>query len=328
MAQVCVIGSNSFSGASFCAYLLGRGIDVLALSRSVQPSNVFLPYTWQSYDASIRTEQVDLNHDLDRLLSLLNRCKPSFIVNFAAQSMVAESWENPADWMTTNVVSLARFAERLRHLDFLERYVHVTTPEVYGSTSGWVTEHAVINPSTPYAVSRAAGDMLMKIYQEMCDLPVVSTRAANVFGPGQPLYRIIPRTIFSVLTDRRLQLHGGGMSSRSFIHIDDVCEATWKVANEAPIGETYHISTDKIITIRELVEMLCEMLDVRFEETVQSSSERMGKDEAYWLNSEKLRQLGWVDRIPLEAGLASVIAWVRRELQSLSQAPYDYMHKP
>ena len=213
-------------------------------------------------------------------------------------------------------------------LDFLERYVHVTTPEVYGSTSGWVTEHAVINPSTPYAVSRAAGDMLMKIYQEVCDLPVVSTRAANVFGPGQPLYRIIPRTIFSVLTDRRLQLHGGGMSSRSFIHIDDVCEATWKVANEAPIGETYHISTDKIITIRELVEMLCEMLDVRFEETVQSSSERMGKDEAYWLNSEKLRQLGWVDRIPLEAGLASVIAWVRRELQSLSQAPYDYMHKP
>lgn len=326
--QVCIIGSNSFSGASFCAYLLERGIDVLAVSRSRQPDGVFLPHTWKSYDAHIRFERLDLNHDLDRLFAMLQEHRPGFIFNFAAQSMVAESWDNPADWMTTNVVSLARLAERLRHLDFLDRYVHVTTPEVYGSTSGWVAEEATISPSTPYAVSRAAGDMLMRIYQESFDLPVVSTRAANVYGAGQPLYRIIPRTIFYLLTGKTLQLHGGGTSSRSFIHIDDVCEATWRVAREAPVGETYHISTDVVVTIRELVEMLCGMLGVLFEEAVQNSPERPGKDEAYWLKSDKIRQLGWSEQISLAEGIVSVIDWVRRELSELKQQPTGYVHKP
>ena len=326
--KVCVIGSNSFSGASFCAYLLERGVDVLAVSRSRQPDGVFLPYTWRPYDADLRFERLDLNHELDRLFAMLQKHRPGFIFNFAAQSMVAESWDNPADWMTTNVVSLARLAERLRHVDFLDRYVHVTTPEVYGSTSGWVAEEATLNPSTPYAVSRTAGDMLMRIYQETFDLPVVSTRAANVYGAGQPLYRIIPRTVFYLLTGKTLQLHGGGSSSRSFIHIDDVCEATWRIACKAPVGETYHISTGAVVTIRELVEMLCGMLGVVFEEAVQNSSERPGKDEAYWLKSDKIRQLGWAEQISLTEGIVGVIDWVRRELNQLKRQPTDYVHKP
>lgn len=326
--KVCVIGSNSFSGASFCAYLLERGVDVLAVSRSRQPDGVFLPYTWRPYDAHLRFERLDLNHELDRLFAMLQKHRPGFIFNFAAQSMVAESWDNPADWMTTNVVSLARLAERLRHVDFLDRYVHVTTPEVYGSTSGWVAEEATLNPSTPYAVSRTAGDMLMRIYQETFDLPVVSTRAANVYGAGQPLYRIIPRTVFYLLTGKTLQLHGGGSSSRSFIHIDDVCEATWRIACKAPVGETYHISTGAVVTIRELVEMLCGILGVVFEEAVQNSSERPGKDEAYWLKSDKIRQLGWAEQISLTEGIVGVIDWVRRELNQLKRQSTDYVHKP
>ena len=109
--------------------------------------------------------------------------------------MVGESWLNPDHWMMTNVVSTVRLHDRLRSFDFLERYVHVTTPEVYGSTEGWVREDAPFNPSTPYAVSRAAGDMSLRTYFATYGFPVVFTRAANVYGPGQQLYRIIPRTI-------------------------------------------------------------------------------------------------------------------------------------
>jgi dTDP-glucose 4,6-dehydratase len=328
MPQVCVIGSNSFSGASFCAYLLAEGVDVLALSRSPEPAAVFLPYRWQPAKARLQFEQLDLNHDLDRLMSLLGERKPGLVFNFAAQSMVGESWDKPDDWMRTNVVTIARLAERLRHLDFLDRYVHVTTPEVYGSTDGWITEEAPVNPSTPYAVSRAAGDMLFKIYRETFGLPVVSTRAANVYGPGQPLYRIISRTVFFLLTGRKLQLHGGGVSTRSFIHMRDVSEATWKIATEAPLGETYHISTDRIISILALVEMLCQMLNVDFEQAVDVAPERLGKDSAYWLNSDKMRKLGWQDRVTLEAGLAGVIDWARRNLALLEQQPFGYVHKP
>jgi dTDP-glucose 4,6-dehydratase len=243
--------------------------------------------------------------------------------------MVGESWDKPDDWMRTNVVSVARLAERLRHIDFLEKYVHITTPEVYGSTDGWIDESASLNPSTPYAVSRTAGDMLFKIYRETFGLPVVSTRAANVYGPGQPLYRIIPRTLFFLLTGRTLELHGGGVSNRSFIHIDDVSKATWQIAQHAPVGETYHISTVRSIAIKDLVLLICEKLNKPFDAHVKVVGERLGKDSAYWLKSEKLRSmLGWTDTISLEQGLDETLAWAQTNLAALSTQPMQYIHKP
>ena len=328
MSKILVIGSNSFSGASFIGWLMERGHDVLGVSRSALPHEVFLPYRWGTKPGRFRFEQIDLNHRLDALESLVRRERCTLIFNFAAQSMVGESWNKPEDWMQTNVVATSRLAERLRHLDFLERYVHVTTPEVYGSTDGWIDEETPFNPSTPYAVSRAAGDMIFKIYRESYDLPVVSTRAANVYGPGQPLYRIIPRTIFFLLTGKTLQLHGGGTSTRSFIHIDDVSEATWAIATKAKVGETFHISTKQVLAIRDLVAMICEQLNCAFEDHVQIVGERLGKDSAYWLNSEKLRRdMNWEDRVSLKNGLEQTSHWVSENLITLNSQPQQYVHR-
>jgi dTDP-glucose 4,6-dehydratase len=331
MSTVLVLGSNSFSGASFVRYLLQQGVDVVGASRSAEAAEVFLPYKWltQERQTRFRFVRLDLNHDLDALEQLIRSERIQTIANFASQSMVGESWDKPDDWMQTNVVSVARLAERLRHIDFLERYVHVTTPEVYGSTDGWIDENTPFNPSTPYAVSRAAGDMLVKIYRETFGLPVVSTRAANVYGPGQPLYRIIPRTIYFLLTGEILELHGGGVSTRSFIHIDDVSNATWKIAQNAPIGETYHISTDSIIAIKDLVALLCDKLNKPSDAHVKIVGERLGKDGAYWLNSEKLRaKLGWADTIGLEQGLEETLGWAQANLVALRAQPMHYIHKP
>jgi dTDP-glucose 4,6-dehydratase len=242
--------------------------------------------------------------------------------------MVGESWDNPDHWMQTNVVSVARLAERLRHIDFLEKFVHVTTPEVYGATDGWIAEGMCFNPSTPYAVSRAAGDMLFKIYKDTFGLPVVFTRAANVYGPGQQLYRIIPRTIFFLMTGRTLELHGGGVSTRSFIHIDDVSKATLQIAHNAPVGEAYHISTGRIISIKDMVSLICEKLDMRFDAHVKVVGERLGKDGAYWLESTKVRsEFGWTDTICLEQGIADTVMWVKGSLGALSTQPMQYIHK-
>lgn len=331
MSDVLVIGSNSFSGASFVRYLLDQRLDVVGVSRSQEPADVFLPYRWLSKEAQDRFQfiQLDLNLQLDDLEGLLRSRKIPIVVNFAAQSMVGESWDKPEHWMQTNVVTVARLAERLRHLDFLEKYVHVTTPEVYGSTDGWITENTPFNPSTPYAVSRAAGDLLFKIYRETFGLPVVATRAANVYGPGQPLYRIIPRTIFFLLTGQTLELHGGGASTRSFVYIDDVNAATWGIAQHSPVGETYHISTDRIIAIKDLVALLCEMLAKPFNSQIKVVGERLGKDSAYWLKSTKLRvELGWKDLTCLEKGLEETLAWAKDNLRELSSQQTTYVHKP
>lgn len=324
-----VLGSNSFSGASFTEHLLARGVPVLGVSRSAEPHPAFLPYRWSGHDQGFRFHRLDLNRDLDGIIDLMRRERPCCVVNFAAQSMVAESWQNPGHWFMTNVVSTVLLHDRLRQFDFLDRYVHVTTPEVYGSTSGLVAEDAPFNPSTPYAVSRAAADMSLRTYFSAYGFPVVFTRAANVFGPGQQLYRIIPRTILYLKLGRKLQLHGGGTSERSFIDARDVADATELVARDGRLGETYHISTDRRITIRQLVEMICERLGARFEDSVEVVGERLGKDAAYRLDSTKLRrELGWRDRISLEQGIEDTIAWVERWLDVLRAQSLRYEHKP
>ena len=324
-----IIGSNSYSGATFADFLAAAGHDVLATSRSEEPHQAFLPYKWQERPGLVRFQRIDLNHDLDRLKALLGSERPTHIVNFAAQSMVGESWLHPDHWMMTNVVSTVRLHEMLRNYDGLERYVHVTTPEVYGSTDGWVKENAAFNPSTPYAVSRAAADMSLRTYFANYQFPVVFTRAANVYGPGQQLYRIVPRTILAAMGGQKLRLDGGGKSVRVFIHMTDVADATLKIARAGKPGDTYHISGYELVSIRALVEMILKRLGKSFDDCVEMAPERPGKDTAYMLDSVKLRtELGWRDILSLEQGIDDVIRWAERFSGDMAKLPAKYEHKP
>ena len=324
-----VLGSNSFSGATFCDYLVQAGHDVLATSRSLEPATPMLPYRWGEHAAHVEFHRVDINHDLDALAALMMGRRPTHVVNFAAQSMVGESWANPDHWMTTNVVSTVKLVEMLRRFDFLDRYVHITTPEVYGSTEGWVREDHAFRPSTPYAVSRAAGDMYLRAFHETTGFPVVSTRAANVYGPGQQLYRIVPRTIYAAMTGEKLKLDGGGKSVRVFIHMRDVSDATLRIAQRGVPGDTYHISGYELVSIRKLVEMILAELGHDFDACVEIGPDRPGKDSAYTLDSGKLRnELGWSDKIDLHHGIADVIVWAERFANELPMLPKRYEHKP
>jgi dTDP-glucose 4,6-dehydratase len=231
--------------------------------------------------------------------------------------------------MKTNVVSTVQLHVLLRSLDFLDRYVHVSTPEVYGATNGWVREDAPFNPSTPYAVSRAAGDMSLKTFVEAFGMPAVSTRAANVYGPGQQLYRIIPRTILAGMTGQKMRLEGGGVSRRVFIHMRDTADATLRIALCGTVGHTYHISGYSVVSIHELAEMILQKLGKPFEDCVELAPERPGKDAAYLLDSFKLRtELGWQDKISLDEGLELVISWARRFERQIFTLPLSYVHKP
>jgi dTDP-glucose 4,6-dehydratase len=298
-------------------------------SRSEEAHQALLPYKWQTRPGQVRFKRIDLNHDIDGLKALLAIERPTHIVNFAAQSMVGESWLHPDHWMMTNVVSTVRLHELLRNYDGLDRYIHVTTPEVYGSTDGWVKEDAAFNPSTPYAVSRAAADMSLRTYFANYQFPVVFTRAANVYGPGQQLYRIVPRTIVAAMGGQKLRLDGGGKSVRVFIHMTDVSDATLKIARTGRPGDTYHISGYELVSIRILVEMILKRLGKSFEDCVEIAPERPGKDTAYMLDSIKLRtELGWRDTVSLETGIDDVIRWAERFSRDLEKLPSKYNHKP
>lgn len=327
--KVLVIGSNSFSGSHFVNHVLDQGDEVVGVSRSAEPADFFLPYKSNANKKQFRFFQRDLNQDLDSLMTLIQEFKPEYIVNFAAQGMVAESWLHPEHWFMTNVVSNVKLHDRLRKLDWLKKYVHVSTPEVYGSTEGRIGEDARFNPSTPYAVSRAACDMSLLSFHKNYGFPVVFTRAANVYGPGQQLYRIIPRTMAFIRLGKKLQLHGGGHSNRSFIHIRDVASATYQVMSGASAPNSYHISTPRQITIRDLVVLICARMNVRFEDVVDVVGDRPGKDSLYWLDSSKLReQFSWQDKVTLEDGLTETQQWIDKNIEAIRHTTLDYVHKP
>ena len=332
-----VIGSNSFSGAHFVAGALAAGYRVWGVSRSAESDPVFLPYRWPQPATgeplagahNFEFQAIDFNHQLDNLLELVDRVQPTHVVNFAAQGMVAESWLNPTHWYRTNVVSQVALHDALRQRPFLQKYVHVTTPEVYGSTdAGWIREHNHFAPSTPYAVSRAACDLHLHSFHKAYGFPVVFTRAANVYGPGQQLYRIIPRAMLSARTGKPMQLHGSGTSERCFIHISDAMQATLRLALEADPGTTWHLSTREPISIRALVEQICKHCGVTYSTIVEDSGERLGKDQSYLLDSTSIRKaFGWNDEVPLVEGLNDTLAWVDHHLDQLQTLPWNYQHK-
>lgn len=200
-SPILVIGSNSISGAFFIRHCLKLGLNVIGFSRSAELAPCFLPYRWLDEQTLSRFsfEKMDLNHHTNRFLQRAEEIGAEYVVNFAAQSMVAESWTYPEHWYQTNVVANVRLHDGLRKVTTLKKYVHISTPEVYGTCSGNVTENHRFNPSTPYAASRAAADLHLMTFFKQYRFPVVFTRAANVYGPGQQLYRIIPRTILAVL---------------------------------------------------------------------------------------------------------------------------------
>jgi dTDP-glucose 4,6-dehydratase len=327
--KVVVIGSNSFSGSHFVNDLLKKDYEILAFSRSPELNKVFLPYKWNKNPlTNLKFIQMDLNKDLIDIVKKIQLFKPRYIVNFAAQGMVAESWKKPEDWYQTNVISQVKLHDYLRKFDFIDNYLNFSTPEVYGSTDGWVKESYNFAPNTPYASSRAACDLHLMTFYRNYGFPVTFTRAANVFGEGQQLYRIVPKTILSGLLDKKMTLHGGGISERSFIHITDVSDATHSVMKNGKSGETYHISTDKKISIKELVWNIAEMINKNPEDFIINSDERLGKDHSYALNSEKIRtELSWEDKISLENSIEKTINWVQKNLDVLRKMPHDYIHK-
>ena len=323
-----VIGSNSFSGSNFIDYVLKKKHFVIGVSRSKEPNNVFLAYKSSKFLTNFTFRKIDINKNPNNLKKIIIQNKITHVVNFAAQSMVGQSWDKPEDWYNTNTLGTIKFLNLIKEIRCLKKYVHVSTPEVYGSTKKNLIENRNYLPSTPYAISRAACDMhLFSLFQNY-NFPVIFTRAANVYGPGQQLYRIIPKAIMSIKLNQKLKLDGGGLSKRSFIHVADVAEATYKLCNKSINGEIYHISTNKLVSIKNLVEMIFKLKKVSFADYVSISKERIGKDNLYSLSSAKIKkEIRWSPKIKLKNGLIQTINWIEENIGILKKQPKKYIHK-
>lgn len=333
--KIAVIGSNSFSGSHFISHFLeNTNYEIVGISRSPEYSYLFLPYRniseEDSDQCSVRFKffQFDMNKQLSEIIRLLDNVKPEIIVNFAAQGNVANSWNEPEHWLRTNTLALANLTFHLRDKDYLKKFVQISTPEIYGFCNNLKEDLGYYNPSTPYAVSKVAGDLFLSAMFKKYKFPVCFVRSTNFYGPHQQLYRIVPKTIIYLKSGKKLPLHGGGKVSRDFIHIYDVVDGIGKVVQNGKIGQAYHLSSGKLVKIRRLVKIICERMGFGFKKSIEFSNERIDQDSSFGIDSSKMREeLKWQPKICLAEGIDTVVDWVESNWHEILDQPLEYIHK-
>ena len=328
LKKIVILGSNSFAGRHCAAYFSDLGHEVIGVSRSPLPELLYFDFQPLLDAKSFRFHQIDINDNWSRLKQLFVQEKPAYIIDMAGQGMVAESWQNPEQWYQTNILAKVRLHQWLKDCDWLDKYVRVSTPEVYGNTPTAIKENRPFNPSTPYAVSHAAIDMSLMTFHQQYGFPVVLTRFANFYGPGQQFYRIVPRAFIYASLNKKLLLHGGGVSRRAFIHSYDVSTALSAVIQKGAPGETYHFSTDEVVSIRDLVSLIATHCGMTLNQLCEISEDRPGKDAQYFMDWNKARmELNWQPESSLTQGLSQTGDWVRRNINKIKDMNLDYEHK-
>lgn len=323
--KVIVIGSNSFSAGSLINILLSKKLNVVGISRSKINKKIF-----QRFDRlkkNFNFYNLDINKHNDKIVKIIKNFKPDYIINYASQSMVGQSWENPEDWFLTNSFSTIKLYSKISLFKFKTKLIHISTPEIYGNIKNKVKENTNYNPTTPYAVSRVTADQYLQILTKTKKINSCIIRASNVYGEYQRIYRIIPKTIYSILKNKKLYLDGGGISKRNFIHIDDVSDATYKVMQKGKSGEVYHISSDEIMSIKELVKLICDKMKYNFDKLIKVSPERLGKDKFYILANKKIKKLGWKPKISLSNGIDRCIKNILENIKRYNKLDENYIHK-
>lgn len=322
-----VIGSNCFTGSHIVDALLENpSRRVIGVSRSPEYNRIFLPYKSRP-SPNFEFRQLDIVTRMNSVLELLAEVQPGVVINAAAQSEVALSNESPLEYYETNTLAVARLTDFLRRQAWLERYVHVSSAEIFGPSSRPLDESALFNPSTPYAVSKAAADMHIRTLIQNFAFRATLIRSTNVYGAHQQLFKIIPRSIINIKLGSPIELHGGGKAIKRFVHVRDVAEGILAAVGKGRAG-AYHFSDENSLTIAEVVSLACELMGADFSTSARPVGERLGQDSEYSLDCSKSRsELGWRPRVDFRQGVRETIDWIERNWEAIRKEPLSYIHR-
>ena len=327
--KILILGSGSFAGQILFSDYLDKGFDVYGINRS-EPKNEYY-WPWIKKYKKVLDEKwfrYSLTESLEDMIEKIKQINPHIIIDFMGQGMVSQSWDNPGLWYLTNITNKSKLINSFENLKSFEKYIRISTPEVYGNNDQYLIETNSFNPSTPYAVSHASIDMHLRCLYKEKRFPYVIGRFANFYGIGQQLYRVIPRLFLSCKTNKEFTLDGKGSSRRSFIYSDDIISAINAMINFGEIGEEFNFSSNEELSILELVERICQLTSTNKSSIIHYGPERPGKDKFYRLNIDKAkRDLNWKPNIFLDNGLNNVSYWIAKNIRELSQESWDYIHK-
>jgi len=325
--RIVVIGSNCFTGSHVVSGLLASPeFEVLGISRSVENGSIYLPY--KRIDCSrFRFKQIDIVREYEELMSFLDTYQPDFIINVAALSEVYQSHLTPNEYFDVNTTAVVRLGNELRARPWLRRYIHISSAEIYGNCDEPLKENAPLYPSTPYAASKAAADNYLLSAESLFGLPVTLVRSTNVYGRHQQLFKIIPRTIIYLKMNKTIELHGGGVAIRPFIHIRDVVDGILAIMSSESPAPIYHFSSAQQIPIHEIVSFVCGRMGEDPKEVTRKVGQRPKQDFRYWLDSSKAKKdFGWTPKVSFQKGVDETIQWINENWEAVQKEPLHYVH--
>ena len=326
MKTYVILGGNGVFGVHLIMYLLRNHPDirVIAVGRKpekIRPFSLHLGIDDERYEY----HEIHIANHPDRVSDLIRDREAEVVVNFAAHAEVASSWKVPFHYYETNVVALSKILKNLEGKSWLRKWVQIGSSEVYGAVERPAAEDAPLRPSTPYALSKMTADLHLEALHQGIGFPMNIIRPSNTYGPGQQLFRIIPRTALCALLGRKLPLQGGGKAVKSYMHAQDLASAIYLIAERAPEGRLYNAGPGEGVTIRRLVEVVCEKTGEPFDKVVEVVPDRMMQDSQYLLDSSRITEdLGWQPTIGLEEGVEETVGWVREHLDVLKDLPTEF----
>ncbi|MEM3893573.1 MAG: dTDP-glucose 4,6-dehydratase [Thermofilum sp.] len=308
--RVLVAGGAGFIGSNFVRYAVRRGWDVLVYDK--------LTYAGRLENLGDVLGRVELVKgdvaDEALLRSTVARFEPDVFVNFAAETHVDRSINDPAPFVRTNVLGVYSILEVLKQRGEC-LLVHVSTDEVYGDLpGGFAREDSPLRPSSPYSASKACGDLLVEAYGRTYGLRYRIVRPCNNYGPFQHPEKLVPKTIIRLLRGKPAVVYGDGGQVRDWLFVEDCVRAIAAVMERGRDGEVYNVCGGFFAEVREVVGMIAGILGVDPASSAIHVRDRPGGDRRYAMVCERARALGWGPEVPLEEGLRRTVEWyVRNE---------------
>ena len=312
--KVCLVtGGMGFIGSNFIKHLIESNeevkiINVDKLTYAGNPEN--LRAIDIKHNSFYKFYKADIC-DFDFIDSIVRKESINYIINFAAESHVDRSIDNPSICCDTNIFGTQTLLNVARKHK-IKKFLQISTDEVYGSLGfddPAFTETTSLTPNSPYSASKASADLLVRAYYKTFDLPINITRSSNNYGPYQFPEKLIPLMIHNALNDKPLPVYGEGINIRDWIHVKDNCEAILQVLNNGKISEIYNIGGDSELKNIDLVKKILKILD-KPDSLIIFVKDRPGHDLRYAINHKKITNtLNWEPKIKFEKGLELTIKW-------------------
>lgn len=312
-----ITGGCGFIGSNFVNYYLEkyplvRVVNLDSLYYCANVNNVDSRYQHQDNYTMIKGNICSG----DLVTHILNFYQIDSVIHFAAQSHVCNSFEDSIQYTKDNIMGTHNLLECCRKYGHIRRFIHVSTDEVYGEslldqTENHKTEQSVLCPTNPYAATKAGAELIAQSYSHSFKMPIIITRGNNVFGPNQYPEKLIPKFIQQLQENRKVSIHGQGISQRAFLHSSDTVRAFDLILRKGMLGEIYNIGCDEGMeyTVLEVAKILIKMIKKTddYQQWIEYVDDRPFNDQRYYISNQKLKNLGWNIQTQFKPGLEELL---------------------